>query len=88
MSSEGEPDHRKPTVGSGSWPQASWTRSKELTEYRCAGQRAVRREDSAAPCWVPGELPPLLKTILQEYSATGLPPAYLPKTPPCQNGEP
>jgi putative transposase len=35
-----------------------------------------------------GELPPLLKTILQEYSATGLPPAYLPKTPPCFNGEP
>jgi transposase InsO family protein len=29
-----------------------------------------------------GELPPLLKRILQEYSATGLPPAYLPKTPP------
>jgi len=27
-------------------------------------------------------LPPLLKRILQEYSATGLPPAYLPKTPP------
>jgi transposase InsO family protein len=35
-----------------------------------------------------GEFPPLLKTILQEYSATGLPPAYLPKTPPCQHGEP
>jgi putative transposase len=34
-----------------------------------------------------GELPPLLKSILQEYSATGMPPAYLPKTPPCQNGE-
>jgi putative transposase len=29
-----------------------------------------------------GALPPLLKTILQEYSATGMPPAYLPKTPP------
>jgi putative transposase len=28
-----------------------------------------------------GELPPLLKTILQEYSATGMPPAYLPQTP-------
>jgi putative transposase len=27
-----------------------------------------------------GELPPLLKRILQEYSATGMPPAYLPKT--------
>jgi transposase InsO family protein len=42
-----------------------------------------------------GELPPLLKRILQEYSATGMPPAYLPKTPPptdrdlktSQNGE-
>jgi putative transposase len=28
------------------------------------------------------ELPPLLKKILQEYSATGMPPAYVPKTPP------
>lgn len=34
------------------------------------------------------ELPPLLKQILQEYSATGLPPAYLPKTPPPTTGEP
>ena len=35
-----------------------------------------------------GELPPLLKRILQEYSATGMPPAYLPKTPQEENGEP
>jgi hypothetical protein len=34
------------------------------------------------------ELPPLLKSILQEYSATGMPPAYLPKTPTSHNGEP
>ena len=34
-----------------------------------------------------GELPPLLKQLLQEYSATGLPPAYLPKTPPTSAGE-
>jgi hypothetical protein len=34
-----------------------------------------------------GQLPPLLKRILEEYSATGMPPAYLPKTPPSQNGE-
>jgi hypothetical protein len=34
-----------------------------------------------------GELPPLLKRILKEYSATGLPPAYLPKTPPPTTGE-
>jgi transposase InsO family protein len=35
-----------------------------------------------------GELPPLLQAILQEYSATGLPPAYLPKTPSGPHGEP
>ena len=34
-----------------------------------------------------GALPPLLKQILQEYSATGMPPAYLPKTPPPATGE-
>jgi transposase InsO family protein len=34
-----------------------------------------------------GELPPLLKSILQEYAATGMPPAYLPKTSPEDNGE-
>lgn len=34
-----------------------------------------------------GELPPLLKRILDEYSATGTPPAYLPKKPPSQKGQ-
>jgi putative transposase len=34
-----------------------------------------------------GELPPLLKQILQEYSATGMPPAYLPKTSPEDTGD-
>jgi transposase InsO family protein len=33
----------------------------------------------------PAELPPLLKQILAEYSATGLPPAYLPKNPANKN---
>ncbi len=33
------------------------------------------------------ELPPLLQGILAEYSATGLPPAYLPKNPPSHAGE-
>ncbi len=33
------------------------------------------------------DLPPLLKKILQEYSATGIPPAYLPKKPDPQPGE-
>jgi hypothetical protein len=34
-----------------------------------------------------GALPPLLRRLLKEYSATGLPPAYLPKTPPPCSGE-
>jgi len=34
-----------------------------------------------------GELPPLLEAILREYAATGLPPAYLPRTPSGPNGE-
>ena len=38
------------------------------------------------PC-ADGTLPPLLKKILQEYSATGMPPAYLPKTPPPATGD-
>jgi hypothetical protein len=33
------------------------------------------------------QLPPLLKRLLAEYSATGLPPAYLPKNPPSRPGE-
>jgi transposase InsO family protein len=35
----------------------------------------------------PAELPPLLRQILAEYSATGLPPAYLPKHPSNQKQE-
>jgi putative transposase len=35
------------------------------------------------------EWPPLLKSILQEYSATGMPPAYLPKmSPPATHSRP
>ncbi|MFQ5463616.1 MAG: DDE-type integrase/transposase/recombinase [Phycisphaerae bacterium] len=33
------------------------------------------------------QLPPLLKRILAEYSATGMPPAYLPKKPPLKKGK-
>jgi putative transposase len=33
------------------------------------------------------QLPPLLKHILREYSATGMPPAYLPKHPRPKQGE-
>ena len=43
--------------------------------------RAEQRQRTA------DELPPLLKRILQEYSATGMPPAYLPKTPQEETGE-
>jgi hypothetical protein len=57
------------------------------------GRRALVEPDSIALELDHGprrdsELPPLLRSILQEYSATGMPPAYLPKTPSSQNGEP
>ena len=42
----------------------------------------VPAEDRERP---PSELPPLLKRILAEYSATGMPPAYLPKKPDSKN---
>ena len=58
MSLEGERDDREPPAASGSWPRASWTRSEDFAQYRCAGQRAVRHQHGAAP-WVSGELPPL-----------------------------
>jgi hypothetical protein len=45
-------------------------------------QDAVLAEDGAR---ARNELPPLLKRILQEYSATGMPPAYLPKKPDSKN---
>ena len=56
------------------------------------GRRALIELDGTdlplenSPC-KDGTLPPLLKRILQEYSATGLPPAYLPKTSPAAKGE-
>ena len=33
------------------------------------------------------QLPPLLQQLLAEYSATGMPPAYLPKSAPLDQGE-
>ena len=56
------------------------------------GRRAVlepRADEAAQPdsSRSPTELPPLLKQILAEYSATGLPPAYLPKNPSPKQAE-
>jgi putative transposase len=57
------------------------------------GRRAaIESADTAVPQTpepqrTTGELPPLLKQILQEYSATGMPPAYLPKTSPEDTGD-
>jgi transposase InsO family protein len=51
------------------------------------GRRAViepRADETAGTDSSPTELPPLLKQILAEYSATGLPPAYLPQNSPKQ----
>jgi hypothetical protein len=46
------------------------------------GRRAVVEaadNEATAPTASTGDLPPLLKKILADYSATGLPPAYLPQ---------
>ncbi len=61
------------------------------------GQRLLFEPDSPAVAADEGnrrdhqqateDLPPLLKRILAEYSATGTPPAYLPKNPPSNPGE-
>jgi hypothetical protein len=53
---------------------------------RHAANAPAHRPDPAEGTREDGALPPLLKRILQEYSATGLPPAYLPKTPPPTTG--
>jgi putative transposase len=51
--------------------------------FRMEGSRTQRQSDGT----VSKELPPLLKRLLAEYAATGLPPAYLPKNPPSHPGE-
>jgi len=45
---------------------------------------AGARPDKGSP---DQQLPPLLKQLLAQYAATGLPPAYLPKNPPSHPGE-
>jgi transposase InsO family protein len=47
-----------------------------------ADRTDMQADDSQPPR---DALPPLLKDILREYSATGMPPAYLPKTPRSNN---
>ena len=48
------------------------------------GDETSDEDDQSGTPSVDSELPPLLKKILQEYSATGMPPAYLPKKPDSQ----
>lgn len=42
-----------------------------------AGTEAIATSEQETP--TPGGLPPLLKKLLRDYAATGLPPAYIPK---------
>ena len=76
-------DERSGTVLAPIYPRQECANADGRRRDRVRGMDAPpensRRENSG--------LPPLLKKILQDYSATGMPPAYLPKTPPSQNGE-
>lgn len=53
-------------------------RSKNSSGLR----RALENPAAPAPTVTNGELPPLLAQLLADYSATGLPPAFLPKPDP------
>ncbi len=60
----------------------------ELDTPAVATDGSQRPDSSSSDSQQPDpELPPLLKHILAEYSATGLPPAYLPKNPRPEQGE-
>ena len=51
------------------------------------GPDGVSADRSAAGGQKSGQLPPLLQRILQEYSGTGMPPAYLPKRSASNTGD-
>ena len=72
---------------SSSPPSTRWTRPPTPT---AAAPLLRPRRSEAVQENRPGKdgaMPPLLKQILREYSAPGLPPAYLPKTPPSSTGD-
>ena len=52
-----------------------------------SSDRSASTDRSAEGGRKSGQLPPLLQRILQEYSATGMPPAYLPKRSPSNPGD-
>ena len=60
----------------------------ELDPHAAAAKDPQRPDsESQAPKPRDQELPPLLQQLLAEYSATGMPPAYLPKSAPLDQGE-
>ncbi|MCC6696588.1 MAG: transposase [Candidatus Hydrogenedentes bacterium] len=76
-------DPRQETVLCRLWP---WDRQANADGQRALltpTETCVAGELTASS----GELPPLLKQLLAEYSATGLPPAYLPQNAPAQQTE-
>jgi putative transposase len=48
---------------------------------RSLNQSEDQSENESLPSSSPDEMAPLLRKLLADYAATGLPPAYLPKTP-------
>lgn len=57
----------------------------ELNGPAAADEEQAGDSQSSEPA--ASELPPLLKRILADYSATGMPPAYLPKNSPADEGD-
>ena len=65
-----------------SWPASfPWIARPTPTVGARSSNHGPSEISASEPRESPAELPPLLRQILAEYSATGLPPAYLPKNP-------
>jgi putative transposase len=47
-------------------------------------RRTVQPTETTTPVKPADSVPPLLRKLMQDYAATGLPPAYLPHLPACE----
>ena len=70
------------------WPRCTLSTARANADGRRAVVEPVGHAGPLPSSQQTGTLPPLLQKILADYSATGLPPAYLPQKPhPEPEGE-
>lgn len=64
-----------------------WDRAANADGRRAPLEPQPEQMSASEPRKSPAELPPLLRQILAEYSATGMPPGYLPKNTASKQAE-